>query len=353
MFGLLLCCAGARAQSLYHEDFRIAAPGSGPRGLEALLVRPQGGGKYPLALINHGSPRDADNRKTMSTRTWLPIANEFARRGFAAVVVMRRGYGTSGGEYAESSGRCDNRDYLRAARVSAGDLKASIESLRQRDDIDVSRTIAVGLSAGGLAAVALTAQAPPGLMAAINFAGGRGSDRPDEVCQEDRLIAAFHALGKTSRTPMLWVYSANDHYFGPALAEKFRAAFVAAGGQVEFIAYPPFGEDGHRLFSLNGIPQWTPLVDAFFAKHGLQPRQRPIALDVPALKAPIQLSERGRKSFELYLLGAPHKAFAVTPSGHFGWRTGRQNIEEAVSGALKLCNQNDCSVVFIDDHAAP
>jgi len=353
ILALLLSCIAAWADALYREDFRIAAPGSGSRGLAASLVRPAESGKYPLVLISHGSPRNADARKTMSTRTWLPMANEFARRGFAAVVVMRRGYGDSGGEYAEYSGPCDDRDYLKSARVSAGDLKAAIEFLKQRDDIDAARIIAVGLSAGGLASVALAADAPAGLRGAISFAGGRGSDWPDHVCQEDRLVAAFRALGKTSRTPMLWVYAANDRFFAPELAEKFRIAFVNAGGQLEFIARPPFGQDGHQLFSLTGIPEWTPIVDAFLARHGLQPRQTPLALELPGLKAPIQLSERGRKSFELYLLGAPHKAFAVSPTGHFGWRTGRPNIEEAVSGALKLCNQTDCSVVLIDDHAAP
>ncbi len=39
-------------------------------------------------------------------------AIEFARRGFAAVVLMRRGYGDSGGSYAESSGPCARRNYL-------------------------------------------------------------------------------------------------------------------------------------------------------------------------------------------------------------------------------------------------
>ena len=44
---------------------------------------------------------------------------------------------------------------------------------------------AVGVSAGGFATVALTASAPQGLVAAINFAGGRGSLSADEVCEED------------------------------------------------------------------------------------------------------------------------------------------------------------------------
>ena len=33
----------------------------------------------------------------------------------AALVFMRRGYGDSGSKYAESSGPCSQREYLRAA----------------------------------------------------------------------------------------------------------------------------------------------------------------------------------------------------------------------------------------------
>ena len=68
-------------------------------------------------------------------------------------------------------------------------------------------------------------------MAGVSFAGGRGSDKPDSVCREDRVIDSFAEFGKRSRLPMLWVYAENDHFFGPALAEKFRDAFVRAGGR--------------------------------------------------------------------------------------------------------------------------
>lgn len=58
---------------------------------------------------------------------------EFARRGFASLIVMRRGYGTSGGGFAESSGPCGNRDYLRAARQSASDLRAAASAAIRRE----------------------------------------------------------------------------------------------------------------------------------------------------------------------------------------------------------------------------
>ena len=106
----------AAAQNYYREALRIPMEDAGPRGLEALLIRPAGSGPYPLALLSHGAPREASDRAGMSANGPYRQAVEFARRGFASLVVMRRGYGSSGGAYAENSGPCANRDYLRTAR---------------------------------------------------------------------------------------------------------------------------------------------------------------------------------------------------------------------------------------------
>lgn len=64
---------------------------AGPQGLEAFRVRPAGTKRYPLALLSHGSPRSFDDRATMSAHKYYGIALEYARRGFAALIVMRRG----------------------------------------------------------------------------------------------------------------------------------------------------------------------------------------------------------------------------------------------------------------------
>ncbi len=45
------------AQDYTREELRIPMAAAGPRGLEALLVRPADRGPYPLALISHGAPR--------------------------------------------------------------------------------------------------------------------------------------------------------------------------------------------------------------------------------------------------------------------------------------------------------
>src|SRR5882757_3257871 len=207
---ILIVCAAlqpAAADPFYREDLRIAAAAAGPRGLEAMLLRPAGTRRYPLALISHGTPRDATERAGMSPYGSYRQALEFARRGFAALVVMRRGYGDSGGDYAENNGPCGQRDYSLAAKASVSDLRTAIEAMRGRTDVSTSGMIAVGASAGGFATVALTADPPAGLAAAISFAGGRGSRADNDVCDEDALVREFGALGRTSRIPMLWIYA--------------------------------------------------------------------------------------------------------------------------------------------------
>ena len=350
----VLAATSAHSQSLTREELRIPMAAAGSDGLEALLVRPAGSGRHPLMLINHGSPRNASARPDMEAQALAPIADEFARRGFAALVVMRRGYGSSGGGWAESFGQCDDPDYTKAGRAAAADLTAAINHMARQSHVDASRIMSVGVSAGGFATVALTASAPQGFVAAINFAGGRGSLSADEVCEEDELVAAMRAFGKTSRVPMLWVYAQNDRFFGPALARKMRDAFTEGGGKAEFVAAPAHGPDGHTLFSANSIPAWTPYVDRFLAKvsaapvaPAATPRDSAPAAASRTMSPPSSLSANGKKAFEAYLAAKNHKAFAVASDGSFGWRSGRSTLEEAKQGAMTNCEENgdDCEIV--------
>jgi len=357
--GLLVALAapGRAAEPYFQEEFRVPLLAAAPRGLEALIVRPAEPGRYPLALLSHGSPRSPADRPNMTPLAMLPQAIEFARRGWAAVVLMRRGYGgSSDNKSVEDFGRCANPDYTAAGSAAAADLKESVALLGRRPDVDFTRMIAVGVSAGGLATVALTADPPPDLVAAISFAGGRGSVRDDaELCGQDRLIEAFGHFGKKSRIPMLWVYAQNDHFFGPKLAQQFREAFTLGGGKVEFVDAPTFGTDGHQLFSATGIPIWTPMVDNFLKEHGLVLRTTPLPPPPrPDLVVPKELSANGRKAFETYRESPPHKAFAAAPDGSFGWKSGERTTEAARSVALRFCEEHapDCTVLFVDDAAA-
>jgi dienelactone hydrolase len=339
--------------SIVVTEFRIPTPSSGKKGLEAVMVRPNDKTAHPLALLTHGTPREPSERGEMTPLRWIPQAREFARRGWTAVIVMRRGFGDSGGGYAEENQVCGRfPDFVSPTRESVRDLRESTAYLDTQPEIDPSRMIAAGVSTGGLAMVALAADPPPGLIAAINFAGGRGSRAPDFVCNPDVLVQAFATFGKANKVPMLWIYSDNDHFFGPHLAAQFYRAFTQAGGKAQFIAAPPFGDDGHHLYSLSGISIWTPMVDDFLKSQNAVLRETPLPLPMPTLQLPVDFPESDRAEFQHYLLSAPHKAFAASRSEGFGVSFGRRSTQDAEKHALEECKKrkyDDCQIVAIDD----
>jgi dienelactone hydrolase len=343
----------ARAEGIRQEPLQIRAVISGrPYTLEGLVVRPDDNAPHPLALINHGSPRDADDRLRMSPNRLLLQAATFARRGWTAVSFLRRGYGRSQGGWVENYGSCSNPDYTSAGRTAAADLAAVARYMLGQPYVAKDKWISVGVSAGGFATIALAADQPPGLAAAIAFAPGRGSRNADEVCGEKQLVAALAAYGKTSRTPLLWMSAPNDHFFGPRLVSTMTAAFSKGGGHLTFVAAPPFGQDGHQLFSsASAVPIWTPIVDRFLADNRLVWRDRLIETTTLDVAAPASLGDGGRAAFRSYLESGPNKAFAVS-GAHYGWVSGRRSQEEATRDALGMCQKYGpglCAVAYVND----
>lgn len=319
--------------------------------LEALVVKPSVSARLPLALITHGSPREGAARRRMSAAQLSFQAEELARRGYVAVVVMRRGYGASEGTWAESSGRCDAADHERAARESARDLRAALRSLSAWPMVDANRVIVIGQSAGGIGTVALAAEPPSGLQAVINFAGGRGSRGPNDVCSEERLVNAYAALGKTARVPSLWIYTQNDSYFRPELAQRMFTAYSSQGGIGDFRLLPAFADDGHALFARRGgIAHWRPLLDDFLRRNGLPTWDTPPAESpVAELPAPEDLAPKHHAQWHNYLDAPDNKAFALSPTGRFAWRSGFYRVEAARAAALEACGLQSCRLVSEND----
>jgi len=352
-------CRRAQKPTLVVTELRIPTKDSDYRGLEAVMVRPDDNMPHPLALITHGTWGGAAERSQSTPLRFIPQAREFARRGWTVVIVMRRGFGDSGGIYMEDAEECSlspNPGW--STQQAAKDLREAASYLATRPEVDGSRMIGIGLSTGGLAMLGLSADPPPGLKAVINFAGGRGSDGKDHVCNPDALLRTFGDLGKRSRVPTLWVYAANDHFFGPQLAHQLNQAFVDNGGNARVIATGPFGADGHELFSQQGAPIWTPLVDEFLLGQNLVLRDTLLPDPLPEVASPSSLGRDGRKQFETYLLSAPHKAFAISRSSAFGYSYGQRTTAAAKAKALTNCSKFTtgdfpCTVAAIDDAKAP
>ncbi|MGA3159932.1 MAG: prolyl oligopeptidase family serine peptidase [Terracidiphilus sp.] len=349
----ILLASAANSQRYVEHEISIPWVMAGPSGLDALLVYVDLPGKHPLVVITHGNAPSPEAQPLMNPWQQLPQALWFARRGWVALVVVRRGNGFSGGEDDTHHGaRCPQTNYQQAGEYTAEDMRIAIDYARKLPQVDDTRILAAGVSAGGFATVALTAKAPPGLVAAINFAGGRGSQATHSACNMGDLVNAFRSFGKTSRIPMLWIYAENDKYFPPEQAQKFEAAFRSKGGQDQFVLAPAIGQNGHMLF--NRVEAWSATVDDFLKAKKLAPLADLLPEPKPPnVMPPAGLSESGLQAFESYLLQGPHRAFAT--SEHFyGSSAANINVDLARRNALERCrhaadNKETCTVVYVDD----
>lgn len=237
--------------------------------LAATEFRPDGPGPFPLAIINHGSPRLPADRANTTGRYQAQSA-ALVTRGFVVINPVRRGYGKSEGSWAEGYSGCNNPAYYEAGLETARDIAATIDYAKTQPHIDASRILMIGKSAGGFGALALASQQPAGVRGVVNFAGGRGSMRPNEVCNEGRLLDAFARYASTTSVPMLWLYAENDQFFGPVLASRMLQAYRSSKVDVSFVALPPFGKDGHAFFdNARNIDAWAAQLDPFLQKIGL------------------------------------------------------------------------------------
>lgn len=268
--GVVLLALGLAAQAAPPHESVVRAPvvaGLEQAYIDVTVFRPPGDGPYPVVVLSHGSPRSAEDRRREGRQRLAAQSERFVAMGFAVLVPTRRGYGESGGDWAEAYGTCNDPDYYTAGLETARDLRAAVDAVRGEPWVDATRIVLAGQSAGGFGSVAAAATPFEGLVGVINFAGGRGSMGPNDVCGEERLVEAMGRYGQGSRVPELWIYSANDRFFGPALAQRMHHAFVAGGGQAEFFQAPATGGDGHGYFARRG-DDWAPRVAAFLQRIG-------------------------------------------------------------------------------------
>lgn len=252
----------------------------GGRGSPTVLItattyHPPGSGPFSLVVLSHGSPANAAARARMGRYRVITRIQALVERGFAVIVPMRRGFGDTGGDFAERFGRCDAPDFLSAGREAARDLLATVAYAAKLPFVKPDRIILLGQSAGGFASVAAASFNPPGVVAVVNLSGGRGGGAGQyggEPCAPERMEETIAHFARTIRVPVLWHYAENDQYFGPHHVRRWFLAFVLAGARGKLVMQPPFGEDGHRIFaSPAGLPIWTAEFDSFLREIGLGP----------------------------------------------------------------------------------
>jgi dienelactone hydrolase len=274
---------------LVEEDVRIPSR-NGDYSIAARILRPDGDGPYGAMILNHGAPVSAQERRLESPDLLVHTAAIFARRGYVVVMPLRRGFGATGGEFAEDAGSCRDPDYLRGEAAAADDVMTAYDYARALPYVDGSRMILAGQSAGGVASIfAAGARAPQGLVAVLAFAAGRGgnpSRNPGVPCAVEPLARVFDQLGKAVKVPVLFHYAENDHFFNAATSRLWFERFTAGGAKAEYVLQPAFGKDGHYIFSDDlGVKVWLPAVERFLARYHVpfDRMERPEQLAKPML----------------------------------------------------------------------
>jgi dienelactone hydrolase len=246
----------------------------------AYVVRPVGNGPFPLVVMNHGVSLNPRERSFFPLVEFRDAALWFARWGNMVVAPTGSGYGAAAlddperglyGVFYSQVGSCDNPNFRDAGLAVALLDKWIIDYMTDQKLIVPDKVVVIGQSAGGWAAIALSSRNLPEVRAIITFEAGRGGrvgGKPNNNCAPDQLVEATADFGRTARTPMLWIYTENDTFFGPELSRRMHEAYTRAGGNAEYHLLPPFGSDGHFLIdSPDSIPLWSPLVSGFLNRH--------------------------------------------------------------------------------------
>lgn len=260
----------------FAEPQRVEIPFDSSTNLKAWLFQPaKSSALRPVAIINHGSPPGGASERAKMDPKFVFAAEQFVQWGFIVLVPTRRGYGQTGGTWAENTHACVNPDFYEGGLESARDIGAAVKYAKTIPGADPTRIVLVGQSAGGWGVLAAGTQKDIDAVAIVNFAGGRGgmqNNVPNNNCAPDKLVRAAGDYGAESKRPSLWIYTENDHFFAPELSKRMFENYKTKGGKAQFILLPAFGADGHSLFgSRDGVPKWREPVAAFLAEQKLLP----------------------------------------------------------------------------------
>jgi dienelactone hydrolase len=326
------------------------------RAITVTTFRPPGDGPFPLLVLNHGRAAQ-DRRAGQGRQRYEAQSRYFVSKGFAVFVPTRVGYGDSYGDFdPEYAGDCQAMRPGPASQAAADQVLATVALARTLPWVDASRWVVMGPSLGGLTTLAVASRNPPGLVAAVNFAGGHGG-RPDthpaHSCSPTALSALWNKQAASATLPTLWLYWANDRYWGADWPQRWAQAWKDGGGQVEFHALPEAGADGHQGFTQQ-MDQWVPLVEEHlarvgFTRSGLVPRPSPSGFAALDDAASVPVSPAARENlYTRFLAAKKPRAFAVGPRGAGGFASGDWALGRAL-GFCQAARGLPCKLYAVDD----
>lgn len=193
--------------------------------LAGTLTLPQGKGPFPAALLITGSGAQDRDETIFGHKPFLVLADYLTRRGIAVLRVDDRGVGGSTGKVQEAT----SADF-------ADDVRAGVDYLKTRQDINASRIGLIGHSEGGIIAPLVASRSRD--IAFIVLLAGTGLPGDEILYLQGAAllkVAGVDAAGLASQRQMQkLIFAALRQEKDNALAEKkIRADFKELGKSSE------------------------------------------------------------------------------------------------------------------------
>jgi carboxymethylenebutenolidase len=211
--GILFTCLlmwNLSSQALASAEFKKVYYYSGNLRIAAYLYAPEGEGRFPAVIYNHGS-RENPRRPA----PFRYIGDMLSRNGYVTLIPERRGYGDSDGKtFDEEVGSDIGEKFVKRFKAEAADVLEGIPYLEALPNVDKDRINIMGWSFGGIVTLfaasetafhAAIAQAPasltwdsrPELQKALKEAAGRlKAPVFISVAENDQTTAVVNELNK-------------------------------------------------------------------------------------------------------------------------------------------------------------
>ena len=133
--GILFACLiiwNSSSQALASSEFKKVYYYSGNLRIAAYLYAPEGEGRFPVVIYNHGS-RENPRRPA----PFRYIGDMLSRNGYVVLIPERRGYGDSDGKtFDEEVGSDIGEKFVKRLKAEATDVLESIPYLETLSNVD-------------------------------------------------------------------------------------------------------------------------------------------------------------------------------------------------------------------------
>jgi dienelactone hydrolase len=168
-----------------------------------------------VIVMSHGSTGGKPDA-IKAVIQYKAIAAEAVKNGYVFVVYMRKGRGSSEGDFTEETGKCDYGSLRREQKEAEEQLTQVIEQVKAKHS--VAKVVLMGHSRGGWLSATYAAKKPESVLAVVNLAGVWSAACEGKNGGQSRRDLEESA---TKFSPQFWAYFDSDTYF---MGDKFNDA---------------------------------------------------------------------------------------------------------------------------------